>query len=215
MKIQTFTFNPFQENTYILYDEETLEGMIVDPGCFNTEEETQISQFIQTHNIKPTLLVNTHCHIDHIMGNGYISGKYQLPLHLHKKEEETMQHSSGWGKMYGLEIDIQPTDRIYIDETNTLTLGKYTFDILYTPGHSIASLSFYCRQAQILISGDVLFRQGIGRYDLPGGDFEVLKNSILTQLYTLPNEVKVFSGHGEPTTIGFEKVNNPYVNVLL
>ena len=213
MKIKIFTFNPFGENTYIVYDEITLECMIIDPGCYNQAEENEISAYITAHQLKPVLLVNTHCHIDHIMGNGYISSTYKLPLHLHKDEEQTMQQSSGWGKMYGLEIGLQPTDRIYIDETSTLNVGSYQFKIFFTPGHSIASISFYCKQMNLLFSGDVLFNLGIGRYDLPWGNLETLTQSIKTQLYTLPDETKVFAGHGDSTTIGFEKLNNPYVNL--
>ena len=213
MQIKTFTFNPFGENTYILYDEHTLACMIVDPGCHNRAEEQELSAYISDYHLKPELLVNTHCHIDHIMGNGYVSSKYKLPLHMHKDEEKTMEHSKGWGKMYGLEIGPQPDERIYINEGDELKLGSYIFELLFTPGHSIASLSIYCKEAATLVAGDVLFRQGIGRYDLPGGDFEILEQSIKTKLYTLPDDTKLYPGHGEPTSIGFEKVNNPYVRL--
>lgn len=211
MQVKVFTFNPFGENTYVVSDESTSECMIIDPGCFNREEEVEIAEYIRIEKLKPVILFNSHCHIDHIMGNGFISSKYQLPLHLHKDEEQTMQHSAGWGKMYGLEIGIQPNERIYVDQNSTLKLGSYTFNLLFTPGHSVASLSMYCEQANTVFSGDVLFRLGIGRYDLPGGDLNILSQSIQNQLYTLPDHTKVYAGHGEPTTIGFEKLNNPFV----
>ena len=138
--------------------------------------------------------------------------KYNLPLHLHKNELETYRDTDRWAKMFGMVVEEIPEPQVYIDETNTLQFGNTTLQILYTPGHSVASLSFYETQTKQLISGDVLFYQSIGRTDLPGGNFDTLINSIRTKLFVLPDETVVYSGHGPKTTIGFEKMNNPFLS---
>jgi glyoxylase-like metal-dependent hydrolase (beta-lactamase superfamily II) len=209
--VKSFVFNPFAENTYIAHCSETRQAVIIDPGCRMVHEESQLKQYIISENLKPVMLVNTHCHIDHIMGNGYVSRTWNLALHLHEGEEETMNFSSVWGKSYGLEIGDQPVERIYITDRENLKVGNETFEVLFTPGHSIAHISLYHAGQHILFSGDVLFRQGIGRYDLPGGNLEILEHSIKTRLYILPEDTKVYSGHGPVTEIGFEKEHNPYV----
>ena len=210
MQVATFTFNDFAENTYILYDE-TKQCAIIDPGCHKASEQKQLADFIAQHNLTPTLLVNTHCHIDHVLGNPFVANKYNLPLHLHKNEIETYKDTDRWAKMFGLVIEEMPSPQVFIDAGQTLSFGNTTLEILFTPGHSVASLSFYEPISKQLISGDVLFYQSIGRTDLPGGNFDTLISSIKTQLFNLPNDTKVYSGHGPSTTIGHEKLNNPFL----
>lgn len=209
--VKSFVFNPFAENTYVVHCTETLKSMIIDPGCRMANEEAALKNYIQSEQLEPVLLLNTHCHIDHIMGNGFVSNTWNLPLHLHQGEEETMNFSSVWGKTYGLEIGDQPVERVYISDLEHIKVGHESFQVLFTPGHSVAHISLYHAAQHILFSGDLLFRQGIGRYDLPGGNLQILEQSIRNRLYTLPHETKVFSGHGPSTEIGFEKEHNPYV----
>jgi len=212
LNMHFFTFNEFQENTYILWDE-TLQCVIIDPGCVNATEQKLLSHFIQQNNLKVSLLLNTHCHIDHILGNQYVANKYNLPLHLHEKELFTYKDTDRWAAMFGLPKFEIPERLVFLTEGDELFFGNTMLKVLFTPGHSIASVSFYEKNAQILISGDVLFYESIGRTDLPGGNFEILANSIRNVLYTLPDETKVFSGHGPKTTIGHEKKNNQHVGV--
>jgi hydroxyacylglutathione hydrolase len=211
MQVAQFTFNDFSENTYVLYDE-TKCCAIIDPGCFKSYEQQELSSFIIEKELTPVLLVNTHCHIDHVLGNAFVSKKYQLPLHLHQNELQTYEETARWGQFFGLVIENIPTPQVFISETDKLLFGNTTLDILFTPGHSIASLSFYHAPSSQLIAGDVLFYQSIGRTDLPGGDYNVLINSIKNKLFTLPEETIVYSGHGPKTSIGYEKKNNPFLN---
>jgi glyoxylase-like metal-dependent hydrolase (beta-lactamase superfamily II) len=211
MQVATFTFNEFSENTYVLYDE-TKQCTIIDPGCHSATEQKELADFITQKNLTPTLLINTHCHIDHVLGNAFVAKKYNLPLHLHQKELETYKDTDRWAKMFGMVVEEIPELQIYINEAHTLNFGNTTLNILFTPGHSIGSLSFYEPQSKQLISGDVLFHQSIGRTDLPGGHFETLITSIKTKLFVLPDETIVYSGHGPKTSIGFEKTNNPFLS---
>ena len=211
MQIATFTFNEFSENTYVLFDD-TKQCAIIDPGCHSASEQAELVNFITQQNLKPTLLLNTHCHIDHVLGNAFVAKKYNLPLHLHQKELETYKDTDRWAKMFGMVVEEIPEPQVYINEGQTLNFGNTNLQILLTPGHSIASLSFYEPQTKQLISGDVLLYQSIGRTDLPGGNFETLITSIKTKLFVLPDETDVYSGHGPKTSIGFEKKNNPFLN---
>lgn len=210
MQVAQFTFNDFAENTYILYDE-TGSCAIVDPGCHTAGEQQELSSFIAKHNLTPTLLINTHCHIDHVLGNAFVAGKYNLPLHLHQQELITYNETGRWAQLFGLVVEQIPEKQIYIDEGSTLSFGHTTLEVLFTPGHSISSLSFYEPKSKQLLSGDVLFYQSIGRTDLPHGNFNTLITSIRTKLFTLPPETQVYSGHGPKTTIGFEQQHNPFL----
>jgi hydroxyacylglutathione hydrolase len=211
MQVVKFTFNEFSENTYLLFDE-TKQCAIIDPGCHKASEQNELVSFITQNNLTPTLLVNTHCHIDHVLGNAFIAKKYNLPLHLHQNELETYKDTGRWAKMFGMVVEEIPEPQIYINEGQTLNFGNTSLQILHTPGHSIASLSFYEPISKQLISGDVLFYMSIGRTDLPGGNFDTLISSIKTKLFLLPDETMVHSGHGPTTSIGFEKVNNPFLS---
>ena len=210
MQVAQFTFNDFSENTYVLFDE-TKQCAIVDPGCYKASEQEELTCFIKDNGLTPTILINTHCHIDHILGNAFVANKYNIPLYMHKQELETYEGTSRWAQLFGMVIEEIPSNRTYVNEGDEVAFGNTKLQVLFTPGHSVASLSFYEANTQQLISGDVLFYQSIGRTDLPGGNFDTLIQSIKTKLFTLPNETVVYSGHGPKTTIGTEKSTNPFL----
>jgi len=210
LHIKSFEFSPIREKTYLVYNDAG-ECIIIDPGCYFDEEKQMLSDFIETNNLKPVKLVNTHCHLDHVFGNKYVSEKYNLPLHLHKLEERMLNLAPASGLMYNLPFDNYSGDFIFIDEGDTLTLGNESFKIFHTPGHSEGSLTFYNEAGKFIISGDVLFQNSIGRSDLPGGDSDILLKSIKDKLLTLPDETIVYSGHGPTTTIGEERRSNPFL----
>lgn len=206
-----FAFNPFQENTYVIYDE-TNECVIIDPGCYTSEEKKTLDDFIVKNQLKPVRLINTHCHLDHIFGNKHVAEKYGLKLEIHKGELPVLEAAPQVAKMYGIPMpDESPAAEVFLEEGQQLEFGQTKLDILFTPGHSPASISFYNKVDKYLIGGDVLFLGSIGRTDLPGGNFETLIRTIKTQILTLPAETKVYSGHGGPTTVGFEAMNNPFL----
>lgn len=212
MNIAIFTFNPFAENTYILYDD-SKECIIFDPGCSNDDEQQQLIDFIETNDLTPVKLVNTHCHIDHVLGNKFISKKYNLPLISHKGESGVLAMQSQISAMYGIAYDPSPEITEFLEDGDYLKFGRNTLKVLFTPGHSPASISFYHKEQGFVIGGDVLFQGSIGRTDLPGGDFETLSKSIKEKLYVLPEDVVVYPGHGPSTTIGVEKTSNPFVTL--
>lgn len=207
--VASFTFNPFQENTYILHDE-TKECIIIDPGCYTANERKQLTAFIQQNELQAVRLINTHCHLDHICGNAFIAKEYDLVLEAHQGEKVVLDASIDHGRMYGFVFDPSPSIEQYLREGEQVKFGNSVLDILFTPGHSPASISFYSEQDKFVIAGDVLFFMSIGRTDLPGGNHEVLLNSIREQLFTLPEDTIVYNGHGQKTSIGFEKQNNPF-----
>ncbi|NUQ24824.1 MAG: MBL fold metallo-hydrolase [Saprospiraceae bacterium] len=206
------TFNPFEENTYLVYDD-TGECIIFDPGCYEGHEKEELVSTINKLQLKPVRLINTHCHIDHVLGNRFVSEAYQLPLEIHEGELPVLQSAPQVAAMFGMPYpEPSPMPGRYIAAGELISFGHTQLKALYTPGHSPASLSFYCEKDGFVIAGDVLFRDSIGRTDLPGGNFNTLATSIKTQFYTLNDEVKVYPGHGPATTIGYEKRNNPFVS---
>ncbi|MEO6884483.1 MAG: MBL fold metallo-hydrolase [Bacteroidia bacterium] len=210
MQIKAFTLNPFQENTYIIFDE-TKECIIVDPGCSNASEKKILSDYIEKEKLNPVKLINTHCHIDHVLGNKFVSEKYKIGLEIHSNELEILHSLERVGQMYGVETEPSPEPIQLLTESEKIIFGNTSLDILFTPGHSPGSISFYNKAKKILISGDVLFYGSIGRTDLPGGNYETLIESIKTKLLILEDDITVYSGHGKPTTIGFERMNNPFL----
>lgn len=210
-KVESFTFNPFQENTYIVYDE-TGECLIFDPGCSNKQEEANLLTFIEEKKLRPVRLINTHCHIDHILGNAFIANEFDLGLEIHQEELQVLNQGPVVADMYGIGYaNHSPQPSRFIEAGELIEFGQTKLSALFTPGHSPASLSFYCSEDNFLIAGDVLFYQSIGRTDLPGGDFDTLADSIRTQIYSLPDAVIVYPGHGPKTRVGYEKMNNPFV----
>ncbi|MBK8668537.1 MAG: MBL fold metallo-hydrolase [Saprospiraceae bacterium] len=209
MNVQSFVFNDFSENTYVLYDE-SLECIIVDPGCNSASEQQLLRQFISEYKLTPVALINTHCHIDHILGNKFVSDTYGLRLTAHKNEMPVLLFGAQTAMMYQIHYEKSPDIELFIDEGDIVTFGKTSLEVLFTPGHSPASISLINKKDQILIAGDVLFQGSIGRTDLPGGNFETLTRVIKAKFFTLPDDTIVYSGHGDPTTIGIEKRTNPF-----
>lgn len=207
--IQAFKFNPFQENTYLVYTDGG-ECLIIDPGCYDKAEENILTEFISKKNLTPTLLVNTHCHIDHVFGNRFVADKYNLTPIIHPLEVEMLEAVSRVADMYGLNYTPSPEPEILKEEK--IKLGEETFKVLFVPGHSPGHIALYHAGSSSVIAGDVLFRQSIGRTDLPGGNMETLLDSIRTQLFVLPENTSVYAGHMEETTIGYEKKYNPFLN---
>ena len=212
LSLKSFTFNPVQENTYVLYNENK-ECCIIDPGCYFSEEQQQLKAEIEKAGLKPVLLLNTHCHLDHIFGNKFVHETWGLELHIHEKEKPVLDRGPESGLRWQLPFENYRGPLTYIKEGTKITLGDEELEILFTPGHSPGSVSFYHEAGGFVIGGDVLFNGSIGRTDLPGGDYDTLINSIQTKLFTLPDETKVYSGHGTVTTVGFEKMNNPFVKL--
>ncbi len=210
--VKTFTFNPVQENTYLLYNEQK-QCCIIDPGCYFPAEKEELRAAIVEEGLTPVLLLNTHCHLDHIFGNRYVYETWQLDLHIHEKEKPVLAFGPQSGRSWGLPFDNYEGPLIEIKEGVDIKIGEDVLEVLFTPGHSPGSVSFYHEAGGFVIGGDVLFYGSIGRSDLPGGDYDTLINSIQTKLFTLPDDTKVYSGHGPMTTVGFEKMNNPFVKL--
>ena len=207
--VQLFTNNPFQENTYIVYDESG-ECAIIDPGMETAREQNVVVNFIRDNNLKPVMLLNTHCHIDHILGNKFIFDQYGLKPQFNIGELPVLEAGVAYAQETGLRYEASPLPDEYLPETGTVSFGNTELMLLFAPGHSPAHLCFYDKKDNILIGGDVLFKGTIGRTDLPGGDFDQLIKNIDEKLFTLPNHCIVYPGHGPHTTIGFEKQNNPF-----
>ena len=210
IEIQCFTFNPFQENTYILYDK-TKECIIIDPGCFNESEESQLTNFVKEQSLKPVRLINTHCHIDHIVGNAFVSKTYDLDLEANELEIPVLASTEMQGKYFGFEINKSPEIKKFIKEGDIIKFGESSLKTIFTPGHCPGELSFYNDAQKFIIGGDVLFQMSIGRTDLPGGDYNTLIKSIKEKFFTLGDDYVVYSGHGPSTNIGFEKEHNPFL----
>ncbi|HEY5692468.1 MAG TPA: MBL fold metallo-hydrolase [Cyclobacteriaceae bacterium] len=207
--VKSFTFNAFSENTYVVYDE-TKKTLIIDPGCYEVHEQEELDEFIKSFHLDVSLILNTHCHIDHVLGNDFVKRKYNVPFLAHKLEEGLLRAVKSYAPNYGFNRYKEVIPDRFISEKNEVTWGNSQFDVLFLPGHSPGHLGFYNPEQKILISGDVLFKDSIGRTDLPGGDMDTLIESIQQKLFILPDEVIVYSGHGDPTTIGIEKVTNPF-----
>lgn len=210
LKIKSFEFSPIQENTYILYNEFN-ECIIIDPGCYFDAEKDELVAFITNNHLAPKMLVNTHCHLDHVFGNKLISEKYNLTLQLHENEKAVLAFAPASGLMYDMAFDNYTGDFILLNEGDFIKLGDDELKVLLTPGHSPGSLSFYAEKDKFVISGDALFKNSVGRSDLPGGNHAQLIRGIKENLLSLPEDTVVYSGHGPQTTIGEEKLNNPYL----
>ena len=210
IQIKSFAFNPYQENTYILFDE-SLECAIIDPGVYSGDEQNLVLKFIAENKLKPVLLLNTHCHIDHVLGNKFVYDTYGLLPQFHKGEEPMLNAVVSYAPQMGIRYEVSPLPEIFLPETGTVSFGETELELIFAPGHSPAHLCFYNKAEQFLIGGDVLFYQSIGRTDIPGGNYEQLIMNIREKLFILPDECRVYPGHGPATTIGFEKKNNPFL----
>jgi hydroxyacylglutathione hydrolase len=207
--LRTFVFNAFQENTYVVFDE-TQQAVIIDPGCYESKEKKELDDFISANHLSVIYLLNTHCHIDHVLGNDHVKEKYKVPLLIHANDEVLLRAVKTYASNYGFAGYRETSPDGYLDEGSTLNFGNTSLDVVFLPGHAPGHVGFYHRKQKIMLSGDVLFDGSIGRTDLPGGDLNTLINSIHTRLFTLPDEVVVYPGHGPTTTVGKEKVSNPF-----
>jgi len=210
IEIQKFIFNPFQENTYVLWDE-TKECIIIDPGCFQPYEKEELKGFIDDNKLNPKYLINTHCHIDHVLGNRFVKETWKVPLFIHKLEEKPLHNIPVYAQSYGFRNVESSTPDKFIDETDKIQFGNSELEVLFTPGHSPGHMVFYSSEQEFCINGDVLFYGSIGRTDLPGGHHPTLIKSIKEKMFKLPNDTVVYTGHGGETTIGFEKLHNPFL----
>lgn len=211
IKVQSFTFNGFQENTYVLSDE-TKDCVIIDPGCYSSEEQQTLVDYIEANQLVPTKLLNTHCHIDHILGNHFVANRYNIGLEMHEKDLPTLHATPEYGHLYGFNVTPSPEPTTLLNEGDNIIFGNSSLTVLFAPGHSSGHIVFYSEQDAFVIAGDVLFNGSIGRTDLPGGDYDTLIDSIKTKLMPLNDNVTVYCGHGPSTTIGHERMHNPFIN---
>jgi len=210
IQIKKFTFNPVQENTYVLFDE-TNECVIIDAGCYFENEIRELDQYISEKKLKPVRLINTHCHFDHIMGITHCRIKYKVPFEIHPDEAVLIEQAAEHGDLFGIPMEPVDAPDNFFQEGDQITFGNSYLQVIEAPGHSPGGVAFYNPEQKILIAGDILFYGSIGRTDLPGGSFEQLTENIKSKLLTLPEETTVFCGHGPETTIGFEKKTNPFL----
>ena len=208
--IERFTFNNFMVNTYVLHDE-TKEAVIVDAACYEPWEKQGLVDFIEDAGLKVVRSIFTHCHIDHILGARFVFEKYGVLPEFHQAGLPFFDQARDIGMNFGFALDEITSGAAYFNDGDKIRFGMCALDVLYTPGHADGSVCFYHADDGFVITGDVLFREAIGRTDLPSGDFEVLLDSINTRLFTMPDDTIVYPGHGPDTTIGYEKENNPFI----
>lgn len=210
LTIQPFCFNPFHENTYVLYNEQK-QAIIIDPGCYTPEEKNTLANFITNNTLTPTLLLNTHCHLDHVFGNTFVSETYGLTAHFHKNEQAVIDRLPEGGARWGVPTEPYLGKVQYITQDEIIHFGADQFKVLVTPGHSPGSVCFYHQDQDFIIGGDLIFMDGVGRTDLPGSNPADLIKSIQTQILPLPDTLTIYSGHGPVTSLGREKLHNPYI----
>jgi glyoxylase-like metal-dependent hydrolase (beta-lactamase superfamily II) len=210
MNISVFSFNLFAENTYILFDD-TNEAIIIDPGCYSGDEKQILLQFIDKNNLKPIAILNTHCHIDHILGVDFLKNYFKIQFWANKNDQYLLDDIFEAAKFYNFKLDQIPKIDRNITEKDKIHFGNQTLDVLQVPGHTKGHLAFFSKQDQFVLTGDVLFKDTIGRTDLPGGNLEQLMNSLYSKILPLGDQVIVYPGHGPATQIGFERKDNPFL----
>jgi Zn-dependent hydrolases, including glyoxylases len=194
----------------LLYNE-TGNAIIIDPGMYGEQEQEEFMTFIAENRLKPTILLNTHCHIDHVLGNSFVHEKFSLLPQFHEGEVSILVAVQNYAPQMGIRYDISPIGETFLNDGDIIALNNDELKVILAPGHSPAHICFYSINQKFLIGGDVLFRNSIGRTDLPGGNHQQLLESIKAKLYTLPDDTVVYPGHGPSTTIGFEKNSNPFI----
>jgi len=211
VKVKQFTFNPFSENTFILWDDETNEAAAIDPGMSTINEQNTFTDYIEKHNLNIKYLINTHCHIDHILGCKYVKEKFYPVYYAPEKDLILLDNASKQAEMFDIVLENPPKpDKLILDDSE-IYLGQSKIKFLFTAGHTPGEYCLYIEKEKICVTGDVLFKEGIGRTDLWGGDYKTLMNSIEKKLLSLPDDVIIFPGHGESSTIGHEKQYNPFL----
>lgn len=212
MEVRKLTFNPLQENTYIVFDD-SKECVIIDPGCHNAGEKSYLKQYISELGLKPVALLNTHCHFDHVFGNNFVCDEYGIESWAHKDEIKNIARFEAGASLFGIYGENPRNPSKFLKDGDVFKFGNSELEAIHTPGHSPGALCFYSKTDKFLISGDTLFAESIGRTDLPDGDYDLIKNS-LKKLMKLPEDTEVYCGHGPNTTIGSEKLYNPFINEM-
>jgi glyoxylase-like metal-dependent hydrolase (beta-lactamase superfamily II) len=208
--IQPFTFNALEENTYLLFDD-TKACVIIDPGCYDKQEQQALKNFIEVNGLQVKYLLNTHCHIDHVLGNAFVKRTYGVDLYIHQGDEQTLRSVQAYAPVYGF-VQYESTEPDhFLNEGDKVIFGTSTLEIVFVPGHAPGHIAFYNKAQRFCIGGDVLFHRSIGRTDLPGGNFNTLIRSIHTKLFPMGDDMVVYPGHGPSTTIGEEKKHNPFL----
>lgn len=210
VSIASFCFNAFQENTYVVYVPNG-DCWIIDPGCYTPSEQEELRQFIVHQQLTPSLLINTHCHLDHIFGNAWVKDTWDIPLCAHQLEEPVLASAPRVAEAYGIPMTKSPGIDRYLEAGEQLIMADTAFDVHFVPGHAPGHIALYAASKRWVIAGDVLFQRSIGRTDLPGGNYDTLMQSIEREMMTLPDETKVYCGHGPSTTIGEERQMNPFI----
>lgn len=211
VQVKSFTFNFFNENTFVFWDDETKESAIIDPGVYSSDEQITLTDFITNQKLNIKFLINTHCHIDHILGCKFVKEKFNPVYYAPEKDILLLENSVMQAQMFDINFEEPPSpDKLINDETE-LFLGDSKIVFLFTPGHTPGEYCLYLEKEKICITGDVLFKEGIGRTDLWGGNYDALINSIENKLFSLPDDVKIYPGHGDESTIGYEKQYNPFL----
>ncbi|TCO09698.1 MBL fold metallo-hydrolase [Natronoflexus pectinivorans] len=211
IQVKNLVYNPFQENTYIVYDE-SKECVIFDPGMLSDQECQHFSDEIESLGVKPVKLLQTHLHLDHVFGTSYVSKTYELDPVSHKDDLFFLEQTQDYALQFGLEVkEKPPVPKEFLTEGDEVRFGNTVFKVIHIPGHSPGGILFYNEESKTLFSGDVLFQGSVGRSDLPGGNHESLIKGIQEKLMVLPDDVVVYSGHGPSTTIGKERYNNPFL----
>lgn len=209
LRFEVFVCNPFQENTWLVHDGR--EALLVDPGCWNTAEERRLEAYVTQHDLRIVRCLNTHCHIDHVLGNAWAHRRFGVLPEIHRDDLELLRRAPAVGQLYGVPCEASPGPGGWLEDGDTVQLNDHRFEVLHVPGHSPGHVALYCREAGRLVGGDVLFQGSIGRTDLPGGDMDQLLHSIRTRLLVLDDAVVVHCGHGPDTTIGAERRSNPFL----
>lgn len=210
ISVKKFVVNPLGENSFIVYDE-TGECIFIDPGFFYEDEYQEIREFITKNKLNPVKIINTHCHFDHIMGVEFVRNEFKIPFFAHAEDNFWVEKAVQQAEMFGFEMEsVMPADSFLV-ENEFVEFGNSRLQIIHIPGHSPGHVVFYSKNDKMLIAGDVLFYGSIGRTDLPGGNYQSLISNIKIKLFTLPDETKVYCGHGPETSLGFEKRTNPFL----
>ena len=210
IQVKTFYFNELRTCCYLLWDD-TKEAILIDPGCASQSEQERLIKFVAQEGLKPRFLVNTHAHFDHLMGNAFVCAQWKIHTHIHPAERYMLEHADSYCRVFGMEIEKPPVDTLPLNEQEPLRFGASILQVLETPGHSPGGVCLYAQKEGFLITGDTLFAGSIGRTDLPGGDYDQLINSIQTKLFPLHDAVRVLPGHGPETTLGEERLHNPFL----
>lgn len=209
LRIASFTFNPFQENTFVVHSGS--QALLIDPGCWNTTEERVLEGWLEEQGLLPVRLVLTHAHIDHVLGCAWAHRRYGLLPELHRNDLALLEMAPRQGQLYGVPCEPSPEPQRFIEEGDAIRLGDDELKVLFVPGHSPGHIALFSDAGRFVIAGDVLFKDSVGRTDLPGGDTDTLLRSIRDQLLPLGDDVRVYCGHGPDTTIGRERRSNPFL----